>query len=86
MGLSAARRERAGGGGMIDQSALYSDNIAQDAEGSCYAIFKLCKVGIAAGDSTMSVDLTKGGYDALFEAIAALAEDAIERLEAEKGG
>lgn len=69
---------------MIDKSAIYSGGITQDAEGSCYAIFNLCKVGIAAGDSTMAVDLTKGGYDALLESIAALAEDAIDRIEASK--
>lgn len=69
---------------MIDKSRLFDNDIFQDAEGSCYAIFKLCKVGIAANDTTMAVDLTKGGYDALFEAIAALAEDAIERLEADE--
>ncbi|MBZ0127972.1 MAG: hypothetical protein K8F59_02545 [Rhodobacteraceae bacterium] len=69
---------------MIDKSRLFDNDTTQDAEGSCYAIFNLCKVGIAANDTNMAVDLTKGGYDALFEAIAALAEDAIERLEADK--
>lgn len=68
---------------MIDKSNLFDGNIIQDAEGSCYTIFNLCKVGLAANDTTMAIDLTKGGYDALFEAIAALAEDAIERLEAD---
>ena len=63
----------------IDQ--IYSSKVTQDAEGSCYAIFKLCKVGLAAGDSTMGIDLTKGGYDALFEAIAGLAHCAIDNLE-----
>ncbi len=71
---------------MIDKSALFEGNITQTAEGSCYAIFNLCKIGIAAGDTTMAVDLTKGGYDSLFESIAALAEDAIERIEIEKAG
>jgi len=68
---------------MIDKSALFSNEITQDAEGSCMAIFNLCRVGIAANDTTMAVDLRKGGYDSLFEAIAALAEDAIERLNAD---
>lgn len=63
---------------VIDQ--IYSTKVTQDVEGSCYAIFKLCKVGIAAGDSTLGIDLTEGGYDALFEAIAGLAQEAIERL------
>jgi uncharacterized small protein (DUF1192 family) len=69
---------------MIDKSNIYTAGVSQDAEGSCYAIFNLCKMGIAAGDSTMAVDLTKGGFDSLFESIAILAEDAIDRLEAEK--
>lgn len=68
---------------MINKSSLYDGKTSQDAEGSCYAIFNLCKVGIAASDTNSGMDLTRGAYDALFEAIAALAEDAIERLEAE---
>lgn len=69
---------------MIDKSRLFASEIDQDAEDSCYAIFNLCKVGIAANDTIMNIDLTKGGFDALFEAIAALAEDAIERIEDEE--
>lgn len=62
----------------IDQ--IYRTKVTQDAEGACYSIFKLCKVGIAAGDTTLGIDLTEGGYDALFEAIAGLAQEGIERL------
>ena len=63
----------------LDQ--IYTVKLSQDAVTSCNAIFKLCKVGLAAGDSTMGIDLTKGGYDALFEAIAGLAHCAIDNLE-----
>lgn len=69
---------------MIDQSRIYTAGFNHTAEGSVYAIFNLCKLGIAAGDSCTAIDLTKGAYDALFEAIAVLAEDAIERIEAEE--
>ncbi|MCR9088682.1 MAG: hypothetical protein NXH97_18275 [Rhodobacteraceae bacterium] len=68
---------------MIDKSSLYDCKLRQDAEGSCYAILNLCRVGIAATDSAMAVDLSKGGFEALFEAIGALAEDAIDRMETE---
>ena len=69
---------------MIDKSALFEGEITQDAEGSLSAIFNLCKMGIAANDSCMSVDVKNGGNDALYEAIAALAEDGIERLYLER--
>lgn len=65
---------------MIDKSALFHKPIEQDAEDACYAIFDLCKVGIAATDTRMNVDLSMS-YQSLFEAIAALAQDAIERME-----
>ncbi len=67
---------------MNDSFALYEAEYKKSAEGNCYAIFNLCRVGIAASDSAMNIDLAnKGGYDALLEAIAELAADAIERLE-----
>lgn len=69
---------------MIDKSNLFSGKIVQDAEGSLYSIFNLCKMGIAANDSCMSIDVKSGGNDALFEIIAVLAEDAIARLEIER--
>lgn len=68
---------------MIDKSSLYDSDLRQDAEGSCYAILNLCRVGIAATDTAMAVDPSKGGFGSLFEAIGALAADAIERIEAE---
>ncbi|WP_170545280.1 hypothetical protein [Ruegeria arenilitoris] len=67
---------------MNDTFDLYDSKVTKSAEGNCYAIFNLCRVGIAASDSTMNIDLAnRGGYDALLEAIAELAADAIERLE-----
>lgn len=66
---------------MIDRSAAYDNKILHDAEGSCYAILNLARMGIAAGDTTMAIDPKKGGFDTLFEMIAALAADAIEHLE-----
>ena len=51
---------------MTDKSSMYDSKIVQDAEGSCYAIVNLCRVGIAATDSAMAVDLSKGGFEALF--------------------
>lgn len=69
---------------MIDKSALFDKPIEQDAEGSCFAIVDLCKVGIAATDTHMNVDLSTA-YQSLFEAIAALAQDAIERMETKEG-
>ncbi|WP_170386984.1 hypothetical protein [Ruegeria atlantica] len=67
---------------MKDTFALYESSVTKSAEGNCYAIFNLCRVGIAASDSAMNIDLVnKGGYDALLEAIAELAADTIERLE-----
>lgn len=65
---------------MIDKSSIYENPITQDAEGSCHAIFDLCKIGIAANDTVMNIDVSTANQ-ALFEAIAALAEDAIERME-----
>ena len=67
---------------MNDTFVLYDATIRKTAESNCYAIFNLCRVGIAASDTRNNVDLVnKGGYDTLFEAIAELAADAIERLE-----
>ena len=38
-------------------------------------IFGLARAGIAASDSNMNIDMTKGGYCELFEAIAQVADD-----------
>jgi len=69
---------------MIDKSNLFQADITQDAEDSFITIYNLAKVGLAASDTAMAVDLTKGGFDALFEAIAAYAEDGMERWDAER--
>jgi len=69
---------------MIEKSFLYKGPVLEDAESACMSIIELCKVGLAADSTTMNVDLTDGGYSALFEMIAALANDAVDRLENER--
>ncbi len=67
---------------MNDTRGIFEAEVGRTPESNCYAIFNLCKVGIAASDSAMNIDLaSKGGYDALLESIAELAADAIDRLE-----
>lgn len=65
----------------MSSNNLYQGNVTQDAEANCYTIFNLCKVGIAASETAAAIDLGEGGYVALFEIIAELASDTIERLE-----
>lgn len=67
---------------MNDTHEIYDTKLPRTPERNCYEIFNLCRVGIAATDSALNIDLVnKGGYDALLEAIAELAADAIDKLE-----
>ncbi|KEP68542.1 hypothetical protein DL1_11345 [Thioclava dalianensis] len=65
---------------MIDKSSLYDKSVPVDAEGNCYAILDLCRIGAAATDTTLSIDVTTS-YKSLFECIAALASDVIEQMD-----
>lgn len=66
---------------MIDYSDIYSAKTIHEAEDSCAGIINLCVTGIAASDSMMNVDVSGGPTRVLFETIATLAKDAIERIE-----
>ena len=60
---------------------IFESGTSNDAERKLYNIVNLCRVGVASSDTAMNVDLTKGGHCELYEAIAALASDAIDQLE-----
>jgi hypothetical protein len=66
---------------MNTKHPIYKNDLRLDAEDSLYSIINLCKVGVAAGDTTMAVEMKDGGLCALFEAIASVAQDGIDRME-----
>lgn len=67
--------------------SIYENGAGNDAEGIAYRLHGLCRVGAAASDSLMNIDLSKGGYIDLFETMAGLCDqlvDAISQAEKDK--
>lgn len=69
---------------MSDHHQLYELPHPVYASSICNRIYGLSRIGVAATDSAMNLDLNKSGYFELFEVIAQLAfdlGDMIEELE-----
>ena len=66
-------------------NSIYENGAGIDAEGLAYRILGVAKVGAAATDSTLNIDVSDG-FTATFEIIAHLTDELIEALERERGG
>lgn len=62
------------------KDSIYENDIDETAERKLYTILSLCRVGVAASDSVMNVDLAKGGHCEMYEIIAKLAGEAVDML------
>ncbi|MEX0349833.1 MAG: hypothetical protein AB3N15_10465 [Paracoccaceae bacterium] len=69
---------------------VYEVDREGDALDKAFSILALARVGVAASDSTLNIDLIKSGYGGLLETIAQLATDIVEMQPGfeptEKGG
>lgn len=64
--------------------SIYERGGEDDAVSVAYRLHGLCKVGAAASDSCLHIDLHKGGWTDMFEAMAHLCDDLIDKLEQER--
>lgn len=62
---------------------IYEEGGGDSAEFIAYRLHGLCKVGAAASDTVLNIDLQKGGYTDLFETMAGLCDELIEAMNAE---
>lgn len=60
---------------------IYDMPASKDPSGIAYRLHELCKVGAAATDTTLNIDLSKDGYRGMFETMAELCENLIDQLE-----
>lgn len=68
----------------MTMNSIYENGGEDDAVSVAYRLHGLCKVGAAASDSTLSIDLHRGGWTDMFEAMAHLCDGLIDRLEQER--
>lgn len=65
-------------------SSIYEAGGEHDAMALAYRLHGLCKVGAAASDTTLAIDLHKGGWTDMFEAMAHICDEMLEKMEQER--
>jgi len=63
------------------KNSIYTNGRDETAVGIAYRLHALCKVGAAASDTTLAIDLHCDGWNAMFEVMAGLCDDMIDVME-----